>query len=68
MLVDIAQLLRQPESEGFDRKSALDPTSSQDYLEFVADLVAMANTRGGWGFRRRKSGFRADRDQHSGVM
>jgi hypothetical protein len=47
MLVDIAQLLRQPESEGFDRKSALDPTSSQDYLEFVADLVAMANTRGG---------------------
>jgi len=47
MLVDIAQLLRQPESEGFDLKSALDPTSSQDYLEFAADLVAMGNTLGG---------------------
>ncbi len=36
-----------PEGEDFDGKSALDPTSAHDYLKLAADLVAMANTRGG---------------------
>jgi len=47
MSADLEQLLRRPEAEDFDRKSALDPTSSYDCLKLVADLVAMANTRGG---------------------
>ncbi len=47
MMPDLAEILRRPESEEFDRKSALDPTNTQDYLELVAHLVSMANTRGG---------------------
>ena len=43
--MDITQVLRQPESETFDQKGALDPTSPQDYLELAADLVSMANSR-----------------------
>lgn len=44
---DLSILLAKPESETFDRKSALDPTKSEDLLGLVADLTAMANTCGG---------------------
>src|SRR5580704_14611496 len=47
MAAIIAELMHRAESEEFDRKSALDPMSTQDYLELAADLVAMGNTRGG---------------------
>ena len=47
MAADLAQLLGVPESESFDRKSALDPTRPDDLLGLVADLTAMANTYGG---------------------
>ena len=47
MPLKLDELLERPESETFDRKSALDPTFQQDYLELAADLVAMANTEGG---------------------
>src|SRR5712692_436175 len=47
MAADLAQLLGVPESESFDRKSALDPTRPDDLLGLVADLTAMANTHGG---------------------
>jgi hypothetical protein len=47
MATGLTEILRRPESEEFDRKSALDPTNTQDYLELVVHLVAMANTRGG---------------------
>jgi len=36
-----------PESEEFERKSSLDPTNPRDMLGLVADIAAMANTRGG---------------------
>jgi len=35
------------ESESCERKSALDPTQPDDLLGLVADLTAMANTKGG---------------------
>jgi len=44
---DLPALLALPESESFDRKSALDPTKPDDLLGLVADLTAMANTNGG---------------------
>jgi hypothetical protein len=47
MAVDLTQLSGVPESESFDRKSALDPTNAEDLLGLVADIAAMANTKGG---------------------
>jgi hypothetical protein len=47
MALDLAQLLGVPESESFDRKSALDPTKPEGLLGLVADIAAMANTDGG---------------------
>jgi hypothetical protein len=47
MAFDLAQLLGVPEGESFDRKSALDPTKHEDLLGLVADIAAMANTKGG---------------------
>jgi predicted HTH transcriptional regulator len=47
MVPGLTEILQRAESEEFDRKSALDPTNVQDYLELVAHLVAMVNTRGG---------------------
>lgn len=44
---DLASLLAKPESESYDRKSALDPTKPEDLLGLVADVSAMANTWGG---------------------
>jgi predicted HTH transcriptional regulator len=40
-------LLEQSESEGLERKSSLDPSNAKEMLGLVADIVAMANTRGG---------------------
>jgi schlafen family protein len=47
LVPSLTEMLQRPESEEFDRKGVLDPTNAQDYLELVAHLVAMANTRGG---------------------
>ena len=47
MALGLIELLQRPESEEFDRKSALDLTNAQDCLELVSHLVAMANTSGG---------------------
>ena len=47
MAPELTEMLHRAEAEEFDRKSALDPNLLQDYLELAADLVAMANTRGG---------------------
>ncbi len=47
MALHINELLQRPEGEDFEKKRALDPTSAQEYLDLVADLVAMANTQGG---------------------
>jgi schlafen family protein len=47
MAPQLHDLLGRSEAEDFDRKSSLDPTFAQDYLKLAADLIAMANTRGG---------------------
>lgn len=47
MTSDGPDLLQQPEGEQVEKKSLLDPTSSEDFLGLVADLTAMANTSGG---------------------
>ncbi len=45
--INVTELLGRPESEEFDRKSALDPTVPEYALELLTHLAAMANTRGG---------------------
>jgi hypothetical protein len=41
------QLLDEPESEPFEKKSSLDPSNAKEMLGLVADVVAMSNANGG---------------------
>jgi schlafen family protein len=43
----VGGILEESESEEFEKKSRLDPSNPRDMLGLVADIVAMANTRGG---------------------
>jgi hypothetical protein len=40
-------LHEEPESDELEKKSSLDPSNSKDMLGLIADVVAMANTKGG---------------------
>lgn len=47
MDLDPSQLLQHTESEQFEKKSRLDPSSQEDILQLVKIIVSMANTKGG---------------------